>query len=63
MVYTPPLGLVGNERWRKGENLDRNYVKEQNLSDQNLSEISITREVLVGLRIEKPKVDRMNLFP
>ena len=46
------LGLVGNEqRWRKGENLDGNYIK-----DQNLSEISISGEVLVGLRIEKPKV-------
>ena len=59
MVDTPPLGLVGTDRWRKGENLDGNYIKE----DQNLSEISITGEVLGGLKIEKPKVYRMKLFP
>ena len=40
--------------WKKGENLDGIYIK-----DRNPSEINITREVLVGLRIEKPK----SIFP
>ena len=26
--------LVGNDRWRKGENLDGNYIKDQNLSEK-----------------------------